>query len=132
MINIAVYGTLRRGNGNHLCLGNSRQLGTTILQGFGMVSLGGFPAIDREEGSSVVIEVYECNEEAEERCNRLEGYDPNATEHTFYDRISIDTEFGPAVVYVMPGILEERAHARIATGDWHDVGPAGISYAAGS
>ncbi len=118
MINIAVYGTLRKGQGNNPCLMGSKMLGTHQLKGYSMVSLGGFPAIEKEEGGSVLVEVYECGPEAEQRCNRLEGYDPDATTHSFYDREEIDTPFGAAVVYTMPGILEERGNDRIDSGDW--------------
>ena len=118
MINIAVYGTLREGQGNNRCLLGSPKLGTFRLKGFSMVSLGGFPAIDYDEGGEITAEVYECNVQAEERCNMLEGYRPDQPVQSFYDRVAVDTPFGEAVIYIMRGILGDSEDDKIPDGDW--------------
>ena len=128
---ICVYGTLRAGHGNHRCLETSPLLGAFRLKGFSMVSLGGFPAIDYDEGGEVFVEVYEAGPEAEARCNRLEGYDPDRTEQSFYDRVEIDTPYGEAVVYIIRGVLGE-GYDRIEDGDWGNyMGQASPRYANG-
>ena len=45
MVNIIVYGSLRKGLGNHLYLTNSDYIGTATLKGYKMYSLGWYPAI---------------------------------------------------------------------------------------
>lgn len=117
---IAVYGTLRKGHGNHHCLGDSPLLGTCILDGFSMVSLGGFPAIDYDPKGQVVVEVYEVDSEAEARCNRLEGYVPGAKEQSFYDRVPVQTHWGEAQVYIIRGVLHE-SYRPVPSGNWNNV-----------
>lgn len=117
-IKIAVYGTLRKGQGNHSCLLGSPLVGTCRIKGFSMVSLGGFPAIDYDPDGSIEVEVYECDDEAEESCNRLEGYDPSAPYHSFYDRVRIDTPYGEAEIYIIHGILKGRDNDFINEGCW--------------
>ncbi len=118
---IAVYGTLRKGQSNHYCLGDSKLLGTCYLEGFSMVSLGYFPAIDYDPKGKVVVEVYEADKEAEARCNRLEGYVPGNEELSFYNRVTVTTDFGEAEVYIIRGVLEDEGYTIIPDGDWNSM-----------
>lgn len=79
-----VYGTLKRGFHNHVCLGdNATYLGEAVLQGYQMFHLGGFPAIAKGEGE-VIGEVYEIDDASFKRCDRLEGYP------SFYNRSQVE------------------------------------------
>lgn len=110
----AVYGTLRKGFGNHRLLNNEHctLLGTeTTKPNFHMVSLGGFPGVIPDGKQSIVIEVYEVNsKDVEQRLDWLEGY-PN-----FYQKMKIETQWGTANMY----ILNESYLSRtvIESGDW--------------
>ena len=115
---LAVYGTLRKNQGNDRCLSTSEYLGTTRIDGFQMVSLGGYPAVDRSKQGSITVEVYEASPEDVERCNWLEGYDPEHPEDSYYGRLTINTPFGEAEIYTMNGILEEDHYGIIESGDW--------------
>jgi gamma-glutamylcyclotransferase (GGCT)/AIG2-like uncharacterized protein YtfP len=129
---IAVYGTLREGHGNHGCLMGSPLVGTCQVYGFDMVTLGGFPAVDfsQDKERGITVEVYECDDEAVARCNRLEGYDPTSTYDSFYGRTTIMTEFGEAEMYYIDKVLEE-GYERIESGDWADyTGQKRAAYAA--
>lgn len=114
----AVYGTLRKGHGNHRLLNNEfcTLLGTTkTAPKFKMVSLGGFPGVIPDGGGeqAVTIEVYEVNHpEVEQRLDWLEGYP------SFYNKMEIDTEFGKADMYILD---EARYGSRpiVESGDWN-------------
>lgn len=84
---VAVYGSLRKGLGNHALLAHVKSFeeGVTEEQ-FKMYSLGGFPAITEEEGAGVVVEVYDVDDATMRRLDRLEGYP------SFYDRKEVTVE----------------------------------------
>lgn len=71
---VFVYGSLKKGYGNHPILGNSECLGgaVTKLQ-FQMHSFGGFPALVKGD-KSYQGEVYLVDEATMVRLDRLEGY----------------------------------------------------------
>ena len=70
-----VYGTLKRGFGNHAVLRGAEFIGKASLQGFEMYSLGGFPGIIPVTGFSWVEgELYEVSDFL--HLDRLEGYNP--------------------------------------------------------
>lgn len=122
---IAVYGTLRLGQGNYKYLldnKHSKHLGTTTVDNnFTLVDYtggGGFPAvIHHKEGKTpIVVDVFEVTMPVARSVDSLEGYHEKDEIHTFYDRMSVDTEFGKADIYFMT----ERALNRpiIDHGDW--------------
>lgn len=111
----AVYGTLRKGYGNHRILDNEHceYLGTQrTTPEFKMVTLGGFPGVIPDGSSSVTIEVYRVNHPTvDQRLDWLEGYP------SFYQKTQVETEWGTADMY----ILSESGYGRhtvIPSGDW--------------
>jgi len=80
-----VYGTLRKGYGNHVLLQGCEYIGTIIAElPFEMISLGAFPALvptENGEKKQIVGEVYEISRENLSDLDHLEGY-PN-----FYNRM---------------------------------------------
>lgn len=81
---VFVYGTLRRGHGNNRLLRDSDCHGVAVLEGYKMVSLGGFPAIFRgEKDDTVVGEVYEVTKPVLNSLDRLEGF--NRMDPQMYD-----------------------------------------------
>jgi len=75
-IRVAVYGTLRHGEGNHMLLQNSRYLGTARVSGYRMHDFGPFPVVvETGEGEDeIVVEVYEVTEEVLGHLDLLEGH----------------------------------------------------------
>jgi len=116
---IAVYGTLRQGNGNHNYFLRKDPVSTIEVPGFKMYSLFSFPGIKRASDSdTIVAELYWVNDEELSSINGLEGYTPGSNNNSFYDRISIDTELGPAYIYLyLGGVSEDNL---IESGDWND------------
>lgn len=116
MVKICVYGSLRAGLGNHGLIKDSKFLGTfNSKPEFSLYTLGGFPGLKPKGKTSVVMEVYEVNEETARRVDALEGYNPNR-EATFYDKVAIETPYGEASVYTyVDDIPENRL---VESGDW--------------
>jgi len=113
---VAVYGTLRKGHGNHRLLESSEFLGEEKLPGHGMVSLGGFPAVYTSENDkkSVVVEVFKVDgESTKKRLDMLEGYP------SFYDRKLVKTSHGDAWMYVIES-YNEKSERQVEGGDWNE------------
>lgn len=117
---VAVYGSLRKGQGNHSVINNknSKFLGefqTNPIYNLFAIS-SGFPGLKENGATSVVMEVYEVTDDVLESINILEGYDSNSDNNTFYNRIKIPTPFGEAYTYLyVPHACESLL---IENGDW--------------
>lgn len=113
-IKVAVYGTLREGQGNWAWALNhpgAKKLGDCVIGGFKMYSTGGFPACVQGEGHrDIQAEVFEVDEKTFKRLDGLEGY-PH-----MYDRVEVPTPFGDAWVYVWQGSTAPLQ--LIPDGDW--------------
>lgn len=85
---VAVYGTLKRGRGNHRLLENSnvKYIGEYLTKKkYPMIQRGSIPfvghgfeflGLDKEVGHNIVVEVYEVDSKTLERLDALEGH-PN-------------------------------------------------------
>ncbi len=80
MTKVAVYGSLKKGFGNHRLLERAKMIGETFTKPeFHMGSFGAFPGIVKGD-KKVKVEVYEVDNNTFKNLDRLEGY-PN-----FYNR----------------------------------------------
>ena len=115
---VAVYGTLRLGQGNHhvMEVSNGEYLGTTRLPG--TIRAGqwsGFPYLTLEhpgEKGEFTAEVFRIPDGNLTHLDRLEGYP------SFYNRSVVSTKFGDAWIY---HIEDEHTYAipAIEGGDWN-------------
>lgn len=114
---ISVYGSLRKGFGNHqYLLSNAKYLGEFKTKPeFTLHSLGGFPGLKPNGKTSVVMEVYEVTPEEARSVDSLEGYTPGV-KATFYDKIDLDTPFGMSSVYTY--VRELSPESIVESGDW--------------
>jgi gamma-glutamylcyclotransferase (GGCT)/AIG2-like uncharacterized protein YtfP len=111
MTTVAVYGSLRKGFGNHRLVEDSTYLGTDYTYPeFTMYSMGGFPYVMHEGNTSMVVELYDVDDNVMARLDRLEGYP------TFYDRKQIPTSQGDAWIYFMHTAY--RGTEEVESGDW--------------
>lgn len=114
--NVAVYGTLKKGHGNHSVLGKDAELlGTQVINGFDMYSLGGFPGVV-QGGGDIHIEVYSVTDESFDDVDLLEGYNETRPDHGLYDRVSVLTDYGHAWLYIYNGDVERLPE--VAGGEW--------------
>lgn len=95
---VAVYGTLKRGFGNHeRLIKDAKYVGCTRVYGFVMLSQGGFPAATEfDKRCSIAVELYDLTDDMLKSCDILEG-----VKHGHYHRISVQlTGFGEVYLYV--------------------------------
>ena len=114
---VAVYGSLRSGMGNHhYYLSESEYKGTfTTEPEYTLHSLSYYPGLKLNGNHSIVMEVYEVDEDTLRSLNHLEGYDPEK-KSTFYDRIEINTPWGKAYTYIYVNKLSKESI--VESGDW--------------
>ena len=114
---VAVYGSLRKKQSNYeYHLSNSTYKGTfTTEPEYTMHSLSYYPGLKLNGNTSIVMEVYEVDEETLKTLNRLEGYYPGE-KSTFYDRIEINTPWGKAFTYIY--VNELSKDSIVESGDW--------------
>jgi len=110
---VFVYGTLRRGQGNHVVLDGARFVRTArTLEGWAMLDLGAFPGVVPGDGA-IVGELYEVSQHVLKRLDRLEGHP------TFYHRERVQLAGGgEALMYVLTHPEDYRNREPIAGGDW--------------
>ncbi|MGI0012505.1 MAG: gamma-glutamylcyclotransferase family protein [Nitrososphaera sp.] len=95
---IFVYGSLKKGFGNHglLAISNSKFLGSAKTHPiFTMVDFGTFPGCLINGETAIHGEVYEITDEVLAWLDKLEGH-PN-----FYRRVEISSTLGPVWMYVL-------------------------------
>lgn len=111
MHKVFVYGSLKRGYGNHHFLEKSMYQGNIVTHPeYTMYSLGAFPAVVEGGDTSIHGEVYEVTDSTMEALDFLEGYP------SFYNRKKISTMYGDAWMYYHD---EEPSHAGVVeSGEW--------------
>lgn len=110
---VAVYGSLRKGLGNHPLLerNDAQLLSTEQIKGFQMYSLGGFPFITPDEtAGDITIEVYAMPITGMRSLDALEGYP------SFYDRMLVNTSKGQAWIYFIAD--RDGDYPLVEHGDW--------------
>lgn len=94
MYKVFVYGTLKRGEGNHRLLEESKFIGNDVLKGFKLYDLPyGFPCVVKSNSNDDEVsgEVYEVDSQTLERLNILEGYCEKGFKYNHYDRLEEKT-----------------------------------------
>jgi gamma-glutamylaminecyclotransferase len=99
-IRVFVYGSLKKGLGNHRLLEQSKFLGRCYIEGrFKLLNLGGFPGLVKKDDlpvMKVVGEVYQINEDTLRSLDWLEGHP------RFYERSKVPTPWKNAWTYFLP------------------------------
>lgn len=110
----AVYGSLRKGLGNHRVVAEAPRQDDGVISGlFQMYSLGGFPALTHSPTpDDIVVEVYEVNSESQaQSLDWLEGYP------SFYDREVVTLVDGRECwVYFIDDLSQHQG--LVESGDW--------------
>lgn len=97
MSKVLVYGSLKKGFGNHGCLSGATFINdaTTVDSTYSMISLGGFPGVIN--GNKFIQgEMYACDTDVMRRLDQLEG------NGSFYTREEVETTEGVAWMYMLP------------------------------
>ena len=117
---VFVYGTLKKGFGNHHLLAGCEYLGPcTLGDNYAMVSLGWFPGVVSNDNvvGTIQGEVYRIPEEVLFSLDILEGH-PD-----FYKRERVPVTYGDNVqknawIYLLNGAYLDSGMGRIANGNW--------------
>lgn len=119
---VAVYGSLRQGYGNHRLLEDSKYLGNGITEGrYTMMHLGGFPGVIENGNTSIVVEMYDVDDDTARDLDRLEGHP------SFYERKQInvlptntadEAKWEPAWMYLLPQKWNDGRCPVVESGDW--------------
>jgi gamma-glutamylcyclotransferase (GGCT)/AIG2-like uncharacterized protein YtfP len=110
---VFVYGTLLRGEHNHMFLRNSQFIGEAqTVPGFALYDLGYFPAMVRATEGVVQGEVFEVDDAALRALDRLEGYP------ILYLRALIDLADGSQALAYFQTQDQVRGRPRIPCGAW--------------
>lgn len=110
-----VYGTLKKGYGNHKnYLSECKDLGQATIEGI-MFHLGGFPAINLTERFTRILgEVYEVTWDQLLDVDQLEGVG-----HNFYDRIEAKVDpHGIVWTYIFPSTRAATERFVVPSGVW--------------
>jgi gamma-glutamylaminecyclotransferase len=113
--NIVVYGSLRRGFGNHRLLEDSDFIGrVTTRPEYTMLHLGGFPGLVSGGETTIVCELYSVDDDTLRDLDRLEGHP------SFYTRTPIEVldESGNTIEAEIYLLARNRNYPVVASGDW--------------
>ena len=90
MTKVVVYGTLRKGYGNHHLLETSSFLGNCLTKDKYSMFASGIPFVNKKINKTQIVgEVYEVTEPVLRRLDMLEGYSPEDHENSWYKREEI-------------------------------------------
>lgn len=111
-IHVFVYGSLKKGFGNHSCLGKSLMVKEDALKSAYLVDLGSFPGMFQGDGE-VHGEVYEVSPAIMSRLDLLEGH-PN-----FYRREVVTLNSGmKAWSYYLNQKYKDEGYNVVTNGKW--------------
>jgi gamma-glutamylcyclotransferase (GGCT)/AIG2-like uncharacterized protein YtfP len=122
MHKVFVYGTLKKGYGNHRLLVDSTFIGNAVTKQRYHLTASGIPFVNKTiPTSNIVGEVYEVTDKQLDRLDSLEGYDPNRHEESWYKRekIEVNLESGETMesyIYFNPQV----APTVIESGNYDD------------
>jgi gamma-glutamylaminecyclotransferase len=110
---VFVYGTLRRGEGNHRLLQGARFVGEACtVPGFALCDLGAFPGLVRDGAGTVAGELYDVDAATLAALDRLEGVP------SFYRRERVELKgVGSTDAYTLTP-RQVRGCDLIPSGDW--------------
>lgn len=122
-VNVAVYGSLRKGFHNHRLLENENCnfIGFAKTKPeYTLFPISSFPGIKKNGNTSVLVEIYEVDKKYLPFIDSLEGYREGETP-TFYDRQSISVDMdGLNVETYIYEYVRNNTNTIIESGDWSD------------
>lgn len=90
---VAAYGTLRKGFGNsRLVDRETNHVGTGKTVKKYQMRASGIPYVNKNPDVNIIVDIWEITPEMLVNVDRLEGYDPNNHDNSWYKRELIDVD----------------------------------------
>lgn len=113
---IACYGTLKRGRSNNHILHRAEFIGETKTEEkFDLYDFGHFPALVENGEKNITVEIFKVDEITLAMVDALEGYN---NINPFYDRKTINTEFGDAYLYIIKDPKKYNSLVKTNLANW--------------
>ncbi|WP_218970532.1 gamma-glutamylcyclotransferase [Alkalihalobacterium alkalinitrilicum] len=122
MINVFVYGTLRKGEANAKLLKSATCIAEQCWTNGLLYDTGyGYPAMKQAPFSRVFGELYALSEADLTRLDQLEGYTEGGT-NNLYERIeqTVYTDKGTTIAYMYVASKADLLQRKILNGDWKE------------
>lgn len=122
MIKVFVYGTLRKGEGNHRLLVGATCIAEQCWTAGYLYDTGyGYPAMKQSGFSQIFGELYSVTKEELKRLDQLEGYTPGG-KNNLYERIqqTVYTDKGELVAQMYVANKVDLLKNKIPNGDWKE------------
>ncbi|OLO26768.1 hypothetical protein BTR23_22035 [Alkalihalophilus pseudofirmus] len=122
MINVFVYGTLRKGEANANLLKRAACIAEQCWTNGLLYDTGyGYPAMKQEPFSRIYGELYTLSEDDLKRLDQLEGYTSGGT-NNLYERIeqTVYTDKGTSTAYMYVASKADLLKRKIPNGDWKE------------
>jgi len=116
---LGVYDHLRRGGeANYTYMSGATYLGTYYTEpDYDLYHLSSeYPGLRCEGSTSILLEIFEVTDEILKTTDFYEGTNPFAPHQNIFNRIEIDTPYGPCFIYEYSKALVSKP--KIETGDW--------------
>lgn len=112
---VFVYGTLRKGHGNHRLIRGDKFVGTgSTVNKYAMYSMG-IPFVNEyEQVSNITGEVYEVSKNTLNQLDMLEGHP------SWYRRKKTKIKIGPKTLYAWLYFNNEKTNYLIEGGDYNE------------
>jgi gamma-glutamylcyclotransferase (GGCT)/AIG2-like uncharacterized protein YtfP/cation transport regulator ChaC len=122
MIKIFVYGTLRKGEANHVLVEEAACIAEQAWVSGSLFDTGyGYPAMKQTPTAKISGELYTVTENELTRLDELEGYRENG-KNNLYERIqqTVHTDTGNHIAFLYVANKENLVKKKIPSGDWKE------------
>lgn len=116
---IAAYGTLRKGYWNsRLVNNNNNYLGKGITVEKYQMRANGIPFVNKTPDTNITVDLWEITDEMLEDVDRLEGYNPNNHEESWYKREKIKVNLNNKAIDAWIYFNDTRSGVIVESGDY--------------
>jgi len=116
---VGLYDDIRQDGHSHgVFMGTAKYLGTFYTEPeYSLYSLSKkYPGLKLGGSTSILLEIFEVDKETLRNIDYYEGYSEIDPYLNIYNRIDIDTPFGPCYIYEYNRVIVNKP--RIESGDW--------------
>lgn len=118
---VAAYGTLRKGFGNSVLVDRSNNhLGTGITVEKYQMRASGIPYINKTPDTNIVVDLWKIDSKMLKNVDRLEGYDPDNHDNSWYKREKIKVNLKDEIIDAWIYFNDTSRGELVESGDYTD------------